>query len=131
VNKNTAAAQRKTAAATPRRGSRNKTVVFNLSPPPLEEANDDDYNIEEYIDYELDAELDGIILKTDDLYLTSKELAIDSIRRHGKISESFDKEDSSEEESDDQISCLSVPRVESQAKEDNMGFRVQYSYLVE
>jgi hypothetical protein len=58
-------------------------------------------------------------------------MAIVSISRHGKISDSFEKEDSSEEESDDQISCLSVPRVESQAKEDKMGFRVQYSHLVE
>jgi hypothetical protein len=65
------------------------------------------------------------------LSLTSKESAIDSIRRQRKISDSFDKEDSSEEESDDQISCLPVPRVEYQAKEDTMGFRVQYSHLVE
>jgi hypothetical protein len=62
---------------------------------------------------------------------TSKESAIDSIHCHGKIPDSFDKEDSSEEESDEQISCLSVPRVESQAKEDNMGFRVHYFLLVE
>jgi hypothetical protein len=56
---------------------------------------------------------------------------IDSICRHGEILDSFDKEDSSEEESDDQISCLSVPRVESQAKEDKMLFMVQYSHLVD
>jgi hypothetical protein len=132
VNKNTAAAQRKTAASTPRQGNRNKKVVFNLLPPPLEEAADSaDYNSEEDINYEFDAELDDITMSTEDLSLTSKESEIDSIRRHGKISDSFDKEDSSEEESDDQISCLSVPRVEYQAKEDNMDFRVQYSYLAE
>jgi hypothetical protein len=133
VNKNTAAAQRKTAVATPRRSNSKKIVVLNLSPPLLEEAadDDDDYNIEADINYELDAELDDITLNTEGLSLTSKELAIDSIRRHGKISDSFDKEDSSEEESDDQILCLSVPRVESQAKEDNMRFRVQYSHLVD
>jgi hypothetical protein len=132
VNKHTTAAQLKTAAATPRRGSRKKAVIFNLSPPPLEEADaDDDYDSEEDIDYEFDAELDDITLNTEGLSLTSKESAIDSIRRHGKISDNFEKEDSSEEESDDQISCLSIPRVESQAKEDSMGFRVQYSHLVE
>jgi hypothetical protein len=132
VDKNTAGSQLKTAEATPRSGNRNKKVVFNLSPPPLEEAADDnDYNSEENIDYQFDAELDDITLKTEGLSLTSKESAIDSICHHSKITDSFDKEDSSEEESDDQISCLSVPRVESQAKEDNMGFRVQYSHLVE
>jgi hypothetical protein len=72
VNKNTAAAQRKTAAATPRRGNRKKTVVFNLSPLPLEEADDDDYNSEEDIDYEFDAELDDITLNTEGLSLASK-----------------------------------------------------------
>jgi hypothetical protein len=131
VNKNTASAQRKTSAATLRQGKRKKIVVFNLSPLLLEEAADDDYNTEEGIDYELYAELDNITLNTEGLSLTSKESAIDSIYHHGKISDSFDKEDSSEEENDDQISCLSVPRVKSQAKEDNMGFRVQYSHLVE
>jgi hypothetical protein len=133
VNKNTVAAQRNTAAAIPRQGNRKKTVVFNLSPPPLEEAAaaDNDYNSKEDIDYEFDAELEDITLNTEGLSLTFKESASNSIRRHGKISDSFDKEDSSEEESDDQISCISVPHVESQAKEYNMGFRVQYSHLVE
>jgi hypothetical protein len=64
------------------------------------------------------------------LSLTSKESAIDSIRRHGEISDSFDQEDSSDEDSDDEVS-LSVPCVEPKAQEDNMGFRVQYSHLVE
>jgi hypothetical protein len=114
VNKNTAAAKRKTAEATPRQGKSKKTVVFNLSPPSLEEADaDDDYNSEEDIDYEFDAELVNITLNTEGLSLTSNESAIDSIRRNGKILDSFDKENSSEEESDDHISCLSVPRVES------------------
>jgi hypothetical protein len=132
VNKHTKAAQLKTAAATPRRGNRKKAVISTLSPPPLEEADaNDDYDSEEDIDYESDAELDNITLNTDGSSLTSKESAIDSIRRHGKISDSFDKEHSSEEESDDHISCLSVPRVESQAKEDSMGFRVQYFHLFE
>jgi hypothetical protein len=132
VNTHTTAAQLKTAAATPRRGNIKKAVIFNLSPPPLEEADaDDNHDSEEDIDYEFDAELEDIALNTEGLSLTSKESAIDSIRRHGKISDSFDKEDSSEEESDDQISCLSVPRVESQGKEDILGFRVQYSHLVE
>jgi hypothetical protein len=40
VSKNTAAAQRNT-AATPRQGNRKKQVVFNLSPPLLEESNAD------------------------------------------------------------------------------------------
>jgi hypothetical protein len=109
VNKNTAAAQRKTAAAPPRRDDRKKTVVLNLSPPPLEEADDDNYNSVEDIDYEFNAELDNITLNTEVLSLTSKESAIDSIRRQGKILDSFDKEDSSEKESDNQILCLSVP----------------------
>jgi hypothetical protein len=73
VNKNTAEAQRKTAAATPRWNNRKKSVVFNLLPPPLEEANDKDYNSEEDIDYEFDSELDDITLNTEVLSLTSKE----------------------------------------------------------
>jgi hypothetical protein len=130
VSKNTAAAHRKT-AETPRRGSRKKQAVFNLSPPSLEAAAAAYYNSEEDMDYEFDADLDDTTLNTEGLSLTSKELAIYSICRHRKIWDSFVKEDSSEEESDDHVSCLSVPHVESQAKENKMGFRVQYTHLVE
>jgi hypothetical protein len=131
VNKKTAAAQYKS-VATPRRGNRKKQVLFNLSPPPLEDANDNDaYNIEEDPDYELDADLDDIALKTEDVSLISKESAIDSICRHGKISNSFEQEVASEEGSDDEVLCISVPRLKSKAQVDNMGFIVQYTHMVE
>jgi hypothetical protein len=49
----------------------------------------------------------------------------------GKSRTVLTKEDSSEKEREDQVSCLSVPRVESQTQENNMSFRVQYTHLVE
>jgi hypothetical protein len=97
----------KKTAATPRRGNRQKQVVFNLSASPLGEADDDDYNSKEDLDYEFDADLGDVTLNTEGLSLTSNESAIDSIRRH---------EISSEEESDDKVSRLSVPCLESQAQ---------------
>jgi hypothetical protein len=96
VSKNTAATQRNT-VATPRRGNRKKQVFFNLTPPPLEVANDDEYNGEEDPDYEFDANIDEITLNTEGVLLVSKESAIDSIRRHWKISDSFKQEVASDE----------------------------------
>jgi hypothetical protein len=124
VSKNTAAAQRKT-AETPSRGNRKKQVDFNLSPSPLEEAAEGDYNSKEDLDYKFDVDLDDITLNTEGLSLISKESSIDIIPRHGKILDRFQQEDSSEEESDEEVLCLYVPRLKSQAQGDNMSFRVQ------
>jgi hypothetical protein len=83
------------------------------------------------MDYDFDAYLDDITLNTDGLSLTSNVPAINSIHRHQKILYSFEQEGSSEEESDDEVLCLYVTRVEPNTQEDNMGFRVQYIHLVE
>jgi hypothetical protein len=75
-------------------------------------------------------DLNNITLNTEVLYLNSKGKALNSICCHGKISDTFDNKESVEEESEGKVPCLSVPRMQPQAKEDNMGERVQYIHLV-
>jgi hypothetical protein len=75
-------------------------------------------------------DLDNITLNTEGFYLTSKGKSLNIICCHGKIAGTFDNKEYVEEESEGKVSCLSVPRVQPQAKEDNMGERVQYIHLV-